>query len=72
MAVIKRYIDKINWQMKHFSLKRKLDEDVFENELEKFFLPVNDGVDEVASALSESLISKQNGKISNPTRIAYT
>ena len=58
--------------MKHFSLKRKLDEYVFENELEKFFLPVNDGVDEVASTLSESLISKQNGKISNPTRIAYT
>ena len=46
--------------MKRFSLKRTLDEDDFENELVAFFPPVNEGVDEVASALSESLITFVN------------
>ena len=60
--------------MKLFSLKRIFDDDDFENDLEALFPPVNEVVDKVASALSESLInlliSKQNGKISNQTKIA--
>ena len=48
------FVDK----MKLFSLKRRLGEDDFEeNDLEAFFPPVNEGVDEVASALSEPLIT---------------
>ena len=50
------FVDK----MKRFSLKKRLDEDDFENDLEAFFPPVNKGVDEVASALSESLITFVN------------
>ena len=67
---VKIFVDK----MKLFSLKRRLDDDDFENDLEALFPPVNEVVDKVASALSESLInlliSKQNGKISNQTKIA--
>ena len=57
--------------MKRFSSKRRLEEDDFENDLEVFFLPVNDGIDEVASSFSESLITivnqqaKQKNKQSN-------
>ena len=47
------FVDK----MKRFSLIRRLDEDNFENDLEAFFPPVNQGVDEIASFLSESLIT---------------
>ena len=67
---VKIFADK----MKLFSLKRIFDDDDFENDLEALFPPVNEVVDKVASALSESLInlliSKQNGKISNQTKIA--
>ena len=66
----------IHWSNKltneKFFSKNKFDEAEFENELEKCFLPANEGVDEVASALLESLISKQNGKISNQTKFACT
>ena len=34
-------------KMKHFSLKRRLDEDDFENYFEAFFPPVNEGVDKL-------------------------
>ena len=44
------FVDK----MERFSLKRRLDEDDFENDLEAFLPPVNDSVNEVASTLSES------------------
>ena len=47
----RNFVDK----MKRFSLKRRPDNNDFENDLETFFLPVNESVDEVASALSESL-----------------
>ena len=50
------FVDK----MKRFSLKRRLDENDFENDLEAFFPPVNEGVDEVASSLSESLMTFVN------------
>ena len=50
------FVDK----MKRFSLKRRLGENDFENDLEAFFPPVNEGVDEVASALSEPLITFVN------------
>ena len=46
--------------MKGFSLKRRHEEDDFENDLEVFFLPVNDGINEVASTFSESLITIVN------------
>ena len=45
---------------KRFSLKRRLDEGDFENDLETLFLPINEGVDVVASTLSESLITTVN------------
>ena len=41
--------------MKRFSLKRRRDKDDFENDLETLFSPVNESVDEVASAMSEFL-----------------
>ena len=47
-------------KMERFPLKRRLDEDDFENDLEAFYPPVNEGVDEVASTLSESLITFVN------------
>ena len=50
------FVDKV----KRFSLKRRLDENDFENDLEAFFPPVNEGVDEVASSLSESLMTFVN------------
>ena len=50
------FVDK----MKRFSLKRRLDENDFENDLEAFFPPANEGVDEVASSLSESLMTFVN------------
>ena len=50
------FVDK----MKRFSLKRRFDEDDFENGLEAFFPLVNEGIDEVASALSEFLITFVN------------
>ena len=54
--VARIFVDK----MKCFSLKGRLDEDDFENDLEAFFLPVNQNVDKVASALSQSLITSVN------------
>ena len=42
------FVDK----MKRFCLKRSLHEDYFETDLKAFFPPVNEGIDEVASALS--------------------
>ena len=45
---------------KRFSLKRALHKDDFENDLETFFPPVNEGAEEVASALSESLLTIVN------------
>ena len=42
-------------KMKRFSLKRRRDKDDFENDLETLFSPVNESVDEVASAMSEFL-----------------
>ena len=53
------FVDK----MERFSLKRRLDEDDFENDLEAFLPPVNDSVNEVASTLSESLITFVNQQI---------
>ena len=53
---VKIFVDK----MKLFSLKRRLDDDDFENDLEALFPPVNEGVDKVASALSDSLIKFVN------------
>ena len=53
---VRIFVDK----MKRFSLKRRLDEDHFENDLETFFPLINEGVEEVASALSESLITIVN------------
>ena len=41
--------------MKRFSLRRRRDKDDFENDFETFFSLVNESVDEVASAVSESL-----------------
>ena len=41
--------------MKRFSRKRGLDKDNFAKDLETFFLPLNEGIDVVASAMSESL-----------------
>ena len=41
--------------MKSFCLKRRLHEDYFETDLKAFLPPVNEGIDEVVSALSESL-----------------
>ena len=46
------FVDK----MKRFSIKRRLDEDDFENDLEMLFPPINKVVVEVASPLSKSLI----------------
>ena len=54
--VARIFVDKL----KRFSLKGRLDEDDFENDLEAFFLPVNENVDKVASALSQSLITFVN------------
>ena len=45
------FVDK----MKSFCPKRRLPEDYFESDLKAFLPPVNEGIDEVASALSESL-----------------
>ena len=42
-------------KMKRFSLKIRRDKDDFENDLETLFSPVNESVDEVASARSEFL-----------------
>ena len=47
----KNFVDK----MKSFCPKRRLPEDYFESDLKAFLPPVNEGIDEVASALSESL-----------------
>ena len=69
--VARIFVDK----MKCFSLKGRLDEDDFENDLEAFFLPVNENVDKVASALSQSLITsvnqqtKRKNKQSNEDRL---
>lgn len=47
-------------KMKFFSLKRRLEESDFENDLETFSPPVNGRVDKVASDLSEYLITTAN------------
>ena len=44
-------------KMKRICLKRRLHEDYFGIDLKAFFPPVNEGIDEVVSALSESLIA---------------
>lgn len=44
-------------KMKRIYLKRRLHEDYFEIDLKAFFPPVNEGIDEVVSVLSESLIA---------------
>ena len=46
--------------MKRFSLKRRLIEGDFENDLQTFSTPVNESVDEVAFVLSKSLITIVN------------
>ena len=43
--VARIFVDK----MKRFSLKGRLDEGDFENDLEAFFLPVNENVDKVVT-----------------------
>ena len=48
---------------KHFSLKRRLDEDDFENYFEALFPPLNEGVDKVASTFSEFLIPIVNQQV---------
>ena len=52
-VAVRIFVDK----MKRISLKRRLDEDDLENDLEASFPPVNEDVDEVAPALSESLVT---------------
>ena len=47
-------------EMKRISLKRRLDENDFEKDVELFFPPVNQVVDGFASALSEYLITIAN------------
>ena len=53
------FVDK----MEHFFLKRRLDEDDFENYFEALFPPVNEGVDKVASTFSEFLIPIVNQQV---------
>ena len=53
------FVDK----MEHFFLKRRLDEDDFENYFETLFPPVNEGVDKVASTFSEFLIPIVNQQV---------
>ena len=45
------FVDK----MKRFCLKSRLHEDYFQTDLKVFLPPVNEGIDEVVSTLSESL-----------------
>ena len=58
------FVDK----MKHFFLKRRLDEDDFENYFEALFPPVNEGVDKVASTFSEFLIPVVNQQVKRKNR----
>ena len=46
--------------MKSFFLKQRLNGDDFENDFGTFFPPVNEGVDELAFALSEFVITIVN------------
>lgn len=55
-------------EMKRISLKRRLDENDFEKDVELFFPPVNQVVDGFASALSEYLITIANQPVKRKSK----